>query len=78
MRGPKRRLGDSIMYAEERYDAGCEADALLLLTEWKVCRLPSWTAIHKWMARPLVIDGRNIYDLDEMREYGFEYHCIGR
>ena len=78
MNEAKRRLGDSIMYAKDMYDAVVDADALLLLTEWKVFRLPSWTAIHKLMACPLVIDGRNIYDLDEMREYGFEYHCIGR
>ena len=60
------------------YDAVVEADALLMLTEWKVFRLPSWTAIHKLMANPLVIDGRNIYDAEEMKEYGFEYHCIGK
>ena len=74
----QRRLGDSIQYAKDMYDAVVEADALLMLTEWKVFRLPSWTAIHKLMANPLVIDGRNIYDAEEMKEYGFEYHCIGK
>lgn len=74
----QRRLGDTIQYAKDMYDAVVEADALLMLTEWKVFRLPSWTAIHKLMANPLVIDGRNIYDAEEMKEYGFEYHCIGK
>lgn len=74
----RRRLGDSIRYAKDIYDAVVEADALLLLTEWKEFRMPSWLAVKKLMAHPLVIDGRNIYDPQEMQEYGFEYHCIGR
>ena len=74
----RRRLGDSIRYAKDIYDAVVEADALLLLTEWKEFRMPSWLAVKKLMANPLVIDGRNIYDPQEMQEYGFEYHCIGR
>lgn len=74
----RRRLGNEIDYAKDMYDAVVDAEALLLLTEWKVFRLPSWAAIHKLMARPLVIDGRNIYDMIEMQEYGFEYYCIGR
>lgn len=74
----QRRLGDTIRYAKDIYDAVVEADALLLLTEWKEFRMPSWPAVKKLMANPLVIDGRNIYDPSEMQEYGFEYHCIGR
>ena len=74
----KRRIGDAIHYAKDIYDAVIEADALLLFTEWKEFRMPSWTAIKKLMKNPLVIDGRNIYEPREMEEYGFEYHCIGR
>ena len=74
----RRRIGDAIYYAKDIYDAVVDADALLLITEWKEFRMPSWTAVHKLMANPLVIDGRNIYDIKEMEEYGFEYHCIGR
>jgi UDPglucose 6-dehydrogenase len=55
-----------------------DADALLLLTEWKQFRLPSWGVIAKSMNHPLVIDGRNIYNVDDMRAAGFEYYCIGR
>lgn len=74
----RRRIGEVIRYAKDIYDAVVDADALLLITEWKEFRMPSWTAIKKLMANPLVIDGRNIYDPSEMQEYGFEYHCIGR
>ncbi len=74
----RRRIGDTIYYAKDIYDAVVDADALLLITEWKEFRMPSWTAVHKLMANPSVIDGRNIYDIKEMEEYGFEYHCIGR
>ena len=74
----KRRIGDAIHYAKDIYDAVIEADALLLFTEWKEFRMPSWAAIKKLMKNPLVIDGRNIYEPREMEEYGIEYHCIGR
>lgn len=74
----KRRIGDTITYCHDLYDAVLEADALLLLTEWKEFRLPTWGVIKKAMNQPLVIDGRNIYDAEEMKECGFEYHCIGK
>lgn len=74
----RRRVGDAVEYATDMYDAVLGADALLLLTEWKQFRLPSWGVIRKAMKRPLVIDGRNIYDPQEMHEAGFEYLSIGR
>ena len=74
----KRRIGDAIHYAKDIYDAVVDADALMLVTEWKEFRMPSWSAIKKLMATPLVLDGRNIYDIREMEENGFVYHCIGR
>lgn len=74
----RRRLGDQVVYCRDMYDAVLNADALLLLTEWKEFRLPSWEVIHKAMKRPLVIDGRNIFDMEELLECGFEYHCIGK
>ena len=55
-----------------------DADALVLLTEWKQFRLPSWTVIRKVMANPLVIDGRNIYDKAELVAEGFTYKAIGK
>lgn len=73
----KRRIGNSVIYCKDMYDAVLNADALLLLTEWKEFRLPSWEVIAKAMNRMLVIDGRNIFDSEELKETGFEYHCIG-
>ena len=74
----RRRLGDVVEYARDMYDAVLDADAMLLLTEWKQFRLPSWGVLKKTMRKPLVIDGRNIYDAEELAEYGFEYCCIGK
>jgi UDPglucose 6-dehydrogenase len=74
----RRRVGDKVTYCKDMYDAVLGADALLLLTEWKEFRLPSWDVIAKVMNRKLIIDGRNIFDGDEVAEAGFEYHCIGK
>ncbi len=60
------------------YDAVLDADALLVLTEWKQFRLPSWGVVKKSMNTPLVVDGRNIYVPSDMKALGFEYHSIGR
>ncbi|KAA4744144.1 UDP-glucose/GDP-mannose dehydrogenase family protein [Bacteroides fragilis] len=74
----KRRIGDSIEYANDMYDAVLDADALLLVTEWKEFRMPSWGVLKKTMNRALIIDGRNIYDKKELHDMGFEYTCIGQ
>jgi UDPglucose 6-dehydrogenase len=74
----RRRIGDVVYYCKDMYDAVLDADAMLMLTEWKEFRLPTWGVIKKAMKKPLVIDGRNIYDADEMKEQGIEYHCIGK
>lgn len=74
----RRRIGDKVTYCRDMYDAVLDADALLLLTEWKEFRLPTWGVIKKAMHRPLVVDGRNIFDVEELDENGFEYHCIGK
>ena len=74
----KRRIGDSVYYACDMYDAVLDADALMLVTEWKEFRLPSWAVIRKTMEQQIVLDGRNIYDKKEMEELGFVYSCIGK
>ena len=74
----RRRVGDDVEYAKDMYDALLGADALLLLTEWKQFRMPSWGVVKAAMKQPVIIDGRNIYDPAEMAEWGFEYSCIGR
>jgi UDPglucose 6-dehydrogenase len=72
----KRRIGDKVIYSKDMYDAALDADAMLLLTEWKEFRLPSWNVMKKTMNRHIIIDGRNIYDKQEMHESGFVYECI--
>ena len=74
----KRKIGDVVYYAQDMYDAVFEADALMLLTEWKEFRLPSWPVILKTMRDNIILDGRNIFDLTEVEDSGFIYHCIGR
>jgi len=74
----KRRIGENVYYAQDMYDALLDADALLLVTEWKQFRLPAWGVIMKTMRTPLVIDGRNIYDRNELKAMGVSYYCIGK
>lgn len=74
----RRRLGDAVEYATDMYDATVDADALALLTEWKQFRLPSWKVVSRAMRGNLIVDGRNIYDSDELTEEGFIYKCIGK
>ena len=74
----KRRIGDVIYYARDMYDAVLDADVLMLITEWKEFRLPSWAVAKKTMNQQIVLDGRNIYDKKEMEELGFIYSCIGK
>ena len=74
----QRRIDGKVLYAKDIYDSVVDADALVLVTEWKEFRMPSWNAIKKLMRVPLVIDGRNIYDKAELSENGFTYYCIGR
>lgn len=74
----QRRIDGKVLYAKDIYDSVVDADALVLVTEWKEFRMPSWNAIKKLMRVPLVIDGRNIYDKAELAENGFTYYSIGR
>jgi UDPglucose 6-dehydrogenase len=69
----RRRFGNALVYAGDMYEAALGADALLLLTEWKEFRLPSWDALKQAMKNPLILDGRNIYDKQEMLDNGFTY-----
>lgn len=78
MEEAQRRIGDAVYYAKDMYDAILDADALMLVTEWKEFRMPTWSVIKKAMKQYVVLDGRNIYDNKELEELGFIYHCIGR
>ena len=78
MKECRRRIGDSVYYATDMYDAALDADALMLVTEWKEFRLPSWAVIKKAMRTPVLLDGVTIYEKKEIEELGFTYHCIGK
>lgn len=73
----KRRIGDIVTYCKDMYEAALDTDALLLVTEWKEFRIPSLAVLAKTMSHRVVIDGRNIYDAEEMHENGFAYYKIG-
>ncbi|MFI3297012.1 MAG: UDP-glucose/GDP-mannose dehydrogenase family protein [bacterium] len=75
----KRRMGETITYAKNMYDTVIDADAIFHVTEWKEFRMPSWEAIKRSMKpNPVLIDGRNVFDQQELADHGFTYHCIGR
>lgn len=78
MEEARRRLGNDLTFCKDIYETVLDADALLVVTEWKEFRMPSWDTIKKLMKKPLILDGRNIYDIKEMEEKGFTYYCIGR
>lgn len=74
----KRRIGDSVIYCKDMYDAVIDADALALVTEWKEFRVPSWSVMKKVMKGLVIVDGRNIYDKAEVLGEGFTYSAIGK
>ena len=73
----KRRIGDKIEYTENHYDALNDADVLFLATEWTEFRFPNWTKIKEKLKTPVIFDGRNIYDKNELLKEGFDYIGIG-
>ena len=73
----KRRIGDVVTYCKNMYDAADGADVFALMTEWRQFRMPSWNVIQKVMTGKVVVDGRNIYDRQELEELGFVYTRIG-
>jgi len=77
MKEAKRKLGNKITYSDTIYDAAENADALLVVTEWKEFRVPVWENIKKTMNRAVLFDGRNIYDPKELKQMGFEYFGVG-
>lgn len=74
----KKIFGDAIEYGNDPYDVLIEADALVLITEWPEFRILNYKILEKLLTYKVVFDGRNIYDMAEMTEYGFDYYGIGR
>ncbi|MDR2906929.1 MAG: UDP-glucose/GDP-mannose dehydrogenase family protein [Bacteroidales bacterium] len=73
----KRRIGDKIEYTENHYDTLIDADVLFLVTEWTEFRFPDWAKVKNALKTPVIFDGRNIYDKNEMQKEGFDYIGIG-
>lgn len=78
MENVRRKLGESIRFATNMYEAVEDADALIICTEWGVFRTPDFKLIKKKLRNPVIFDGRNLYDIQEMRSEGFHYESIGR
>ena len=73
----KRRIGEVVVYTDNLYDCANGADALLLMTEWRQFRLPTWNVIQKVMTDKYIVDGRNIWNRAELEKMGFSYTRIG-
>lgn len=74
----RRRLGeDAVVYCNDMYEAAIDADALLLVTEWNQFRMPSLSVLARTMKQRVIVDGRNIYDSDYLKDNGFTYYKIG-
>ena len=73
----RRRIGDKVTYCNDKYEATIDADALMLVTEWKEFRMSNWNVVKKTMKQPVIFDGRNLFDSTELNENGFAYYKIG-
>ena len=74
----KRRLGDRVSFAASNYDALAGAAALIVVTDWNEYRHPDFARIKSALSKPIIIDGRNLYDPAKMKNLGFTYRSIGR
>jgi UDPglucose 6-dehydrogenase len=73
-----RELMKGVRFCTDAYEAASGADALLLLTAWNEFKRLDMERLHQEMRQPVLLDGRNVYDPDEMRELGFQYAGVGR
>jgi UDPglucose 6-dehydrogenase len=74
----RHQLGDRVFYAASAYEALAGADALVIVTEWREYRNPDFARVKQALSRPLIVDGRNLYEGARLAELGFTYDCIGR
>ncbi len=74
----RKVYGEKIEYSKNMYECLDGADALIIATEWTIFRNPDFMQMKAAMKQPLVFDGRNLFSLEEMDKYGFEYYCVGR
>ncbi len=78
MSNVKRKFGDKIQYAINKDEATLGADALIICTEWSLFRTPDFDKLKTNLNKPVIFDGRNLYDLEDMKKEGFYYSSIGR
>lgn len=74
----KRELGDRVAFADDMYGVLAGADALIVLTEWQEFRNPDLERVRAAMRDAVIVDGRNLYDLEDLRDSGFRYYSVGR
>jgi UDPglucose 6-dehydrogenase len=74
----RRKYGEKLYYASNMYDAINSADALIISTEWSIFRTPNFSKLKDNMNKPVIFDGRNLYDVGDMVNEGFYYSSIGR
>lgn len=78
MENVKQLFGDKIAYFDTAYEAAQDADAIFIATEWPEFRTPDFEKLSSIVKTKVIFDGRNVYELDVMRELGFTYYSIGR
>ncbi|MEP1095297.1 MAG: UDP-glucose/GDP-mannose dehydrogenase family protein [Cyclobacteriaceae bacterium] len=78
MENVKELFGDKIYFAKDQYDALEDADALMIMTEWPIFRTPQFDRIENTLKNKVIFDGRNLYELEQMEELGYQYYSIGR
>lgn len=74
----ERKLGNQITFAASMYEAITDADALVICTEWSIFRTPDFVKMKQLLKQPALFDGRNVYDVNEIKETGFDYFSVGR
>ncbi len=74
----ERKFGNSLQYASSMYEALENVDAIVICTEWSIFRTPNFDKIKKLVKSPVIFDGRNLYDTEEIKKEGFKYYSIGR
>lgn len=77
MKEAERILGDKVEYGQDQYDVLIDSDALIIATEWPEFKFPNFNIIKKLLKNPVIVDGRNVYDLEEMKDREIDYYCIG-
>jgi UDPglucose 6-dehydrogenase len=78
MKECERRIGNCIQYAKDQYEALIDADALIVITEWNEFKVPNFRVMEKLLKNKIIFDGRNIYDIEEMKDNEYIYYSIGR